>query len=186
MKLYQITAAIGLVTVAASVAHAQSPDPRAAEAMQLFGAFCISTAGTPDRALAVLGNGNALATRLPDNIVRNAQGGQEGGVGWAVRSPSDAELMLDYNPQGICGLRIRQADEASVRDAFKALVDGVASGTGSELTSEPSEIRTVNGVQTTYTAYSLPLGGRTAHLALTTTEQPIGEQQHFMTFGFVK
>jgi hypothetical protein len=184
MKLRWIVG--GLTLIASSSALAFTPDPRAADAAQFFGAFCVSTAGTPDRALAVLANGNPLAARLPTDVVRQAQGGREGGIGWVVRSPSDAELMLDYDARGICGLRLREADETSVHDAFEAVIKGAASGAGAEITSKPAEVRQVDDVRTTYRAYSFPLGGRIAHLALTTAERPVGAQQHFMTFGFVK
>jgi len=184
MKLHWI--ASGLILIANPSAQAQAPDPRAADAVQFFGAFCVSTAGTPTRALAVLADGNALATRLPADVVRQAQGNREGGIGWAVRSPRDAEFMLDYDARGICGLRLREADELSVRHAFEAVIKGAAKGAGAELTSEPASEEQVNGTRTTYKAYSFPLGGRTAYLAVTTAERPIGAQQHFMTFGFVK
>ena len=178
----------GLISFAIAVpsAQAQGPDPRAADGVQFFAAFCVASAGTRDRALTVLGNGNELARRLPDEVVQQAQGGSEGGVGWMVRSPNNAELMLDYTASGICGLRIREADETSVRDAFEAVMKGVAKGAGAELASEVPEVRQVDGARTTYKAYSFPIGARTAHLALTTADRPVGAQQHFMTFGFVQ
>jgi hypothetical protein len=187
MKLLWIVC--GLISIASPSAQARAPDPRAADAIQFFTTFCFATDVTPTRALAVLGDGNALATRLPADVVRQAQGNREGGIGWAVRSPHDAEFMLDYDARGICGLRLKEADELSVRDAFEAFVKGIkraVSGAGAELTSEPALEKQVNGTRTTYKGYSFPVGGRTAYLALTTAERPIGAQQHFMTFGFVK
>lgn len=186
MKLRRILAGLTSAAVLVPSAQAQTPDPRAADALQFFAAFCVSTEGTRDRALAVIGDGNALAKRLPDDVVRQAQGGREGGVGWAVRSPNNAELMLDYEARGICGLRIREADEKSVRDGFEAAAAALAEGAGAELISEPAKVKEVQGARTTYRAYSFALVGRTAHLALTTADRPVGEQQHFMTFGFVQ
>lgn len=103
-----------------------------------------------------------------------------------MRSPNDAELMLEYEARGICGVRIREADEDSVQEAFGTVIKVVASEAGAEFTSAPVETRQVGGVRTTYRAYSFPRDGRRAHLALTTAERPIGAQQHLMTFGFVK
>nr|WP_144033738.1 hypothetical protein [Sphingomonas laterariae] len=179
---------LGLIStiIAVPSAQAQSPDPRATDSVQFFATFCVGSAGTRDRALTVLGNGNELARRLPDDVVRQAQGGLDGGVGWTVRSPNNAELMLDYTASGICGLRIREADETSVRDAFEAVMKGVAKGAGAELTSEKPEVRQVDGARTIYKAYSFPMGVRTAHFGLTTADRPVGAQQHFMTFGFVQ
>lgn len=186
MKLHKII--IGLISFAITVpsVQAQNPDLHAADGVKFFSAFCVASGGTRDRALTVIGNGNELARRLPDDVVRQAQGGREGGVGWTVRSPNSAELLLDYDSRGVCGLRIREADEASVREKFEAMVKGVANSAGAELASESPLVRQVDGIRTTYNAYSIPIGGRTAHLALTTAERPVGGQQHFMTFGFVQ
>lgn len=181
--MLRIATVILPLAVLASEAQGQAPDPRANEAIQLFGTFCVATGGKPDRALAVLADGNPIATRLPDHVVQSNQGGQQGGVGWVVRSPSDGVMMLDYTAQGVCGLRIQEADEASMRTAYTALLNQIPPGTAVEL---PTEEREVNGVRTTYTAHSVMMGGHTAHLALTAAEQPIGEQQHLMTFAIVK
>jgi hypothetical protein len=181
-----IAATFASIVLVASAAQAQSPDPRAKEAVQLFGAFCVATGGTPDRALAVLGEGNLMATRLPDNVVRSAQGGQEGGLGWAVRSPNDGALMLDYTAAGVCGVRISEAEETSVREAFNEFVAAVAAGSNAAVTSAPPEDRMVGNVRTTYAARSLLINGQTAHLALTTAERPVGENQHFMTFRLME
>lgn len=173
----------GLTMIGSFSVQAQTPDPRATDAAQFFGAFCVSTGGTSARALAVLANGNALATRLPADFVQQAQGGREGGVGWMIRSPKNAELMLDYDTRGVCSLRLKEGDEQSVRDAFEALIKGAASSVGAELISQEAEEGETNNVRTTYRAHSLTLSGRTAHIALTTAEQPIGFQQHYMTFS---
>jgi hypothetical protein len=167
-----------------SPAYTQTRDARAADATQLFFAFCISPAGNRDHALAVLGQGNQLARRLPDDIVKGAQGGRDGGVGWAVRSPNNAELMLDFEARGICGLRVREADESAMRDAFETVVKDVATRAGVQPKLEASEIRKVSGVVTTYRAYSFDFGGSTTRLALTSAPRQVADQQHFMTFSF--
>ena len=186
VKLRRIGLGLISFAIAAPSVQAQSPDLRAEDGVKFFATFCVSSGGTRDRALAVLGDGNALARRLPNDIVRQAQGGQAGGVGWMVRSPNDAELMLDYEARGICGLRIREADETSVRETFEAVMTQVANSAGAELVSEKPEVRQSDDARITYTAYSFPMGGRIAHLALSTADRPVGAQQHFMTFSFVK
>ena len=190
MNVFRLLAGLMSGVIVGTPAYGQAPDPRAGDAVELFRAFCLSTGGTPDRALAILGEGNALAKRLPDDIVRQAQGNREGGIGWAVRSPNDAEIMLDYDNRGICGVRIREADEASVQAAFAAIARDLAMKTSEddagEFSSRNPEVRDVDGVRITYTAHSFPLGNRQAILALTTAEETVGEQQHFMTFAFVE
>ena len=175
--------------IGASPLQAQAPDPRAADAVQFFTSFCLATGGSRDRAIAVLEDGNELATRLPYDVVKKAQADQEGGIGWAVRSPHDAVIMLDYDRQGICAVRIAEADESSVQDVVDALVRGVARGVSrdgaGELSSQPPQIRENDGIRTTYTSHSFPVGDRTAHIALTTAPEAVGAQQHLITFAFI-
>lgn len=170
----------------ASAEEVASHDLRADDAVQLFDAFCVQTLGSRDKALAVLANGNQMANRLPDELVKKAQGGQDGGVGWAIRSPRDAVLVLDYESRGICGVRIVDADEASVKSAFSAFAKSTASAAGAELSSQSPTVRDEGGARLTYQTYSYQITGRNALLALTTADKRSGAQQHFMTFGFVK
>lgn len=169
-----------------SSCFAQSNDARARDGLELFAAFCVSTNGTKDHALAVLGNGNALANRLPNELVQKMQGGRAGGLAWAIRSPHQAELLLEYEPRGICGVRIADSDELSVQQAFEAAARTAAARVGTEVRSEPALVKYVDGVRTTYQAFAYSDGGRTAHLAVTTAERRLGMQQHFMTFGYVE
>ena len=83
-----------VLTVAATQVAAQQADPRANDGVQVFSTFCVKTLGNRDRALAALGDGNAMAKRLSDDLVKKAQLGREGGVGWTIRSPRDAILVL--------------------------------------------------------------------------------------------
>ena len=157
-------------------------DPRAREALQLFYSFCMNEAGDQTRALAVLGDGNAMAKRLTPETM-NAIQGQVGGVGWAIRSPSNAQLLLDYNPTGFCEVRIAEADEASVVMQFHLTKNLIAVDSRGKLTAP--EKRSENGATLTFQTFAYDLHGRKALIALTTSDKRVGEQQHLITFGFV-
>lgn len=179
---------IGLVSFVAVApsAQAQNADPRVREGIEFFATFCVATGGQPDRALSVIGQGNELARRLPDDMVKHLQGGREGGLGWTIRSPNDAELLLTYDADGICGVSIGEADAAAVRATFEAMATGVAKGRGTELTSRKPIEQNSDRIPTTYFEYSIPLGTRNAHLSLTSAQQPVSGKQHHMTFTFVQ
>jgi hypothetical protein len=163
-------------------ARAQT-DARAKDAFDFFKAFCVDTNGAKDRALAVIGNGNAMANKLPDEMVTRLQG-QAGGVAWAVRSPSNAQLLLGYVPMGICEIRIVDADESSILSNFTALTSSLQASAKGEL-SQP-KTRTQDDAHITYQTYRFDRAGKHALIALSSSDKKIGAQQHLITFGFVK
>ena len=162
---------IEAVLLLATVANA---DPRAAEATQLFSAFCVQTNGSRDRALAVLGNGNALANRLSSETTDKLLG-QEGTVGWAISSPSGAGLMLGYSGQAHCEIRVQEADEASLAVQFENLQHGFS--TALEDIQKP-ESKNEQGTVRTFRAFK---NGK-AVIALSTNAKRVGDQQHLITF----
>lgn len=186
MRFGRFVLGLSSILILAEPVTAQTPDPRATDAVAFFASFCVSTGGSRDRALAVLGDGNALVNRLPDDVVQQAQGGREGEVGWMVRSPRDAQFMLEYNTLGLCGVRLKEADEDAVINAFESVMKRIVAGTGAELAASKPEKKVISGIDTTYRTYTFPFGGQNAHLALTTAKKPVGSVQHFMTFGVVK
>lgn len=190
MKKVLITAGLAFISTvhSPSVASAEPSvaDPRITETLQLFSSFCIRTGGLRDRAIAILGNGNAIATRLPDDVVRSAQRGLSGGVGWAIRTPRDAVLMLDYNNIGICSVRVLEAEPMAMISAFRTLIMGMSRAAHSEPKVEGESQNVIDGIKTEYFAYSLPAGENRMQVALTSAEKPLNGQQHLLTFGFVK
>lgn len=190
MKKMLVTAGLVFILTAHSPvvvsAEPSVDDPRITETMQLFSAFCLGTGGSRDRAIAVLGNGNAIATRLPDDVVRSAQAGQSGGVGWAIRSPHGASLSLDYNSQGLCSVRIQQAEQKAIISAFRAFITGMSRAAHSEPKLEGENKNIIGGIKTEYLAYSLPAGENRMHVALTAAEKPLNGQQHLLTFAIIK
>ena len=166
----------------ATGAHAQS-DARATDAFDFFKVFCIDTDGSSARALSVIGTGNAMANRLPDSAVAQLQG-QAGGVAWAVRSPSNAQLLLGYVPVGICEIRIAEADEGSVLASFADLTSSLQASAKGEL-SKP-EVRSQDKAHITYQTYRFDRAGKHALISLSSSDKKIGAQQHLITFGFVQ
>lgn len=179
MRLIGIVTAGALVLIAGTV-HAQT-DLRTGDAMQLFTAFCLRTDGDRSHALATLGEGNLFAKKLPDTLVKTLQAGRDGGVAWAMASPNAAQLLLEYTSDGICGVRIADADEKSVQEAFATLVQQSASG--EKMDSSEPEVTKENGVQRTYRTYTFPFNGRKSLFAISTLDHRVGPQQHFLTFG---
>lgn len=179
MKLYRVLISVAIM-LGSRAAYAQA-DMRAGDAMQLFSSFCIQTDGDRSRALAVLGEGNALAKKLPDALVTTLQAGRVGGVAWAIASPNSAQLLLEYTSDGICGVRIADADEKSVQDAFATMIE--QNSVGQKVTTSEPVITKEAGAQRTYHTYNFAVGGKKTLFAISTMDHRVGPQQHLLTFG---
>ncbi|MEO8723179.1 MAG: hypothetical protein ABI395_06590 [Sphingobium sp.] len=174
--------AISAWAVLPNAARAQA-DARAKDAFDFFKTFCVDTDGARDRAIAVIGDGNAMANKLPDSLVAQLQG-QPGGIAWAVRSPSDAQLLLGYTASGICEIRIAEAEEPAVVARFADLIASFGSAVHGQ--STPPQLRSEDGAARTFRTYEFDRSGKHALIALTTSDKKVGAQQHLITFGFVK
>jgi hypothetical protein len=180
--LFGSAISLAAALLAATGAQAQT-DARAKDAFDFFKAFCVDTDGASTRAVAVIGDGNAMANKLPDAVVAQLQG-QPGGLAWAVRSPANAQLLLGYAPVGICEIRIAEADESSVVTNFTALTSSLQTSAKGEL-SKP-ETRTQGDAHITYRTYRFDRAGKRALISLSSADKKVGAQQHLITFGFVQ
>lgn len=177
---------ISMLLLIGSTIQVKAADARVQDAIAFYKIYCVLPKGSRNAALQVLGSGNALATRLPDAAVAKLQGGRSNGVAWAVRSPRNAQLLLEFDARGICAVRIANADEASVQRAFKALAAGIAQESGAQLLEKPADTQNKNGARLTSKDYVIQLGSQKMHFGLTTANQRVGDQQHLMTFGLLK
>ena len=165
--------------------HAQSPDQKAQEAWAVFNSFCLQTLGARDKAVAAIGNGNTISERVPDDVLRRSQDGRTGGVGWAIRTPHGARLRLEYDPLGICAVKVAEADEQTMAGLFAAAIEGAGSPRGGELIRRPdrSSVQS-SGVHLTTRGWTVRLPSRDAYdLAITTADRSVGQLQHLMTLS---
>jgi hypothetical protein len=158
---------------------AQAPsDRRAVEGVALFKSFCVQRNGARDGAVAVLGAGNALANRLPSATTDKLLG-QTDTVGWAIRSPSGAQLMLGYGKSGHCEVRLVEADEGAVVAQFEQLTGSLPNN---DVTALKPETRNEDGARRTFLGFRFGKSPALVTLALTTSDKRVGDQQHFLTF----
>lgn len=166
-------------------AQASEPDLRAIDAAQFFAAFCFVPMGKSDSAKRILGGGNAFARPLPADILRQIQGGREGGEAWTIRSPRNAELLLHYDPNGLCVVRIREADPESVRVEVEKMASSLAKGAKTTAKKTEDASSSIEGVNSRYQAYQMPVATMQIQISLTTTDKPVSGQQHVVTFGIL-
>jgi hypothetical protein len=166
-----------------SGACAQTNDPRAQDAIDLYNSFCLKTFGLKEQAIARLGEGNAISRRLSDSTVQQLENGKSGGVAWTIRSPRNALLLLEYNPIGICAIRVVQADKQSILDDFQKYITSIESGKRVIQDRQVDSVRTEDGAHVTFREVVIYFGTTNIDFAITATERKIGQQQHLITFS---
>lgn len=150
----------------------------------MFSSFCLQTFGARDRALAAIGNGNAISERIPDDVLRRSQDGRAGGVGWAIRTPHGAKVRLEYDPLGICAVQVAEADEQGLAGLFAAALDGAGAPRGGELVRRPDRSSTQSDAHLTTRGWTVRFPSTGAYdLAITTADRPVGQLQHLMTLS---
>jgi hypothetical protein len=162
-----------LLTMAAT-----ATDQRATEAVQLFSSFCAQANGSRDRAIAVLGEGNALATKLPSDMTDQLLG-KTGTVGWAIRSPSGAGLLLGYSGNGHCEIRVQEAEELVIVAEFEKLQQSLATDAAD---IQAAESKNERDTVRTFRAFKRHSASGKDIIALSTDTKRVGDQQHLITF----
>jgi hypothetical protein len=186
IKACRIVSGSVLFWLSAASAVAQPVEPRAADAFTIFDTYCVQTRGARDLALGRLGAGNSGVRRLPDDAVQRLQKGVPGGVAWAIRTPHNAEVMLEYTPRGICMARVLEADTSSMRTLMHVLADWLGKKLGAPVETGQPRVTAQGDTKLTYVSYMVPIGGRKAHVALTSADRRVEPQQHLMTFAYVE
>lgn len=125
---------------------------------------------------------------LPVDTVQKLQLGRPNGVGFLANSSSSgrANLIIDFEERGICSVRVKEADEASMQKYFELIVLDVARQLGTRAEPQEGSVTSLNGYRKTFNAWIItPSNGQRSMLALTTLDRPGAFMQHFMTFGFI-
>jgi hypothetical protein len=171
----------GTLLLMALSAAPVNADARASDAIQLYASFCVKSDGTRDRALAVLGNGNALANRLPVELTDKLLLA-EGSVGWAIRSPNDAQILLAYSGSSHCEVRVSEAGEAGMVADFEKMQADFGSAV---VEIEKPKLRKDRDAVNTFRGFKLRTSSTVNMVAMTTSNKKVGEQQHLLTFDVV-
>jgi hypothetical protein len=189
MRSIALIFATALCAFAFSV-RAESLDRRAKDSVGLFDLGCVSPGGSKERfilvfeALRQTPGLKELFKQLPTDAVQKLQLGRPNGIGFVTNSPGGAQLIVDFEDRGICGVRVKEADETSVQKYFEALVQTMARKLSATVEPQSGSVTQLEGHRKTFKAWLItPADGRSVLLALTTLDRPGALQQHFMTLS---
>ncbi|HKC03678.1 MAG TPA: hypothetical protein VKC17_10285 [Sphingomicrobium sp.] len=161
-------------------------DARADEAVSIFEKYCVVNGGTREEAEKLIA-GSAIAKPLPTNVVSDLQSGRKGGIAWLIATPHKGQLILAYDPIGVCEVAVVAADGGAMHRAFGSMIDHAKYQLEVQVKGGEAQISKAHGSEIVAEPYSFPFLGKTATLTLTTADKtmPIGFQ-HTMTSTFTQ
>lgn len=171
-----------------AAASAQVPaqnDPKAADAVAAFSSLCVNmfVGGNSD-----IDPARFDVTKLDDDTVRNVKPEQAGRPLWDVTGKaSEAHLLLHYEPSGMCVVEVAEADEASIRSRYVALVEQKASQLGQTAKPQSNRVNLIEGKSATTSMWRVDGGPKgSIMMAITTYPDPKFMIQHLMTVSYVR
>lgn len=158
----------------------------AAEAVTIFRRVCVETAGDMSKTEAVLSPfiKEGIGTKVPKDKAKQFTG-HDSLATWILVSPNTKQkLMVDYDSKRVCSVHVNRAPAADIRSAFKKVVGFTAAGLKGKVAMK-TEPKTINGNTLQLDLYEVIPAGDAAHvsLSLASSETPVGDTQHYMTYA---
>lgn len=181
--MLRVLIVLTLVTSPLVCSAAETPDPRAQDAADVFLDLCVNTlAGT----VGELDPKRFEVTKLDDATVREIKPDLAGRSVWDVHGgASDVSMLVYYHPAGMCAVEIAEADELSVQRAFDQMTKSAGERLGAEAVAQPIRTRQINGKKAS--SYSWRFDGPTPILLMVTTyPDPQFMIQHIATISRVR
>jgi hypothetical protein len=181
-------------------ASPRSIDPEAYDAIDLYSRLCVSTRGSKDRAVAIVGNGDSAIEAMDAPLLRGLEGGQSGGLGWIIRMPLGDRILLEFPPDGTCIVRAPRVKTSEMENAFRNLLDQFSASGQFVVQRVADQTRSIDApagkpgdphmakpgekMKFHVLGYhmTLPDSGRQAELVLATTESPAANIQATISF----
>ena len=159
-------------------------DPEAHDAVDLFSRLCVSTHGDRSRATEILADGDSSIEKLDSRMVRQMQGGKDGGIAWAIRMPLGEKLLVEFEPSGTCVVRAPRVDGRSLEDGLKNFLSEVAANREFKVRPAGDDEKTVDKRKYHFVTYSmhLPDTGQQVELGVATTDAKDAFVQGSLTY----
>lgn len=158
-------------------------DARASDATDVFFDLCVGTFVPSARKAEVNADLFQVSNLDPELAARLSKG--------PVRSieakASHAMMLISYEPQGLCMVRLASADEVSVARIFAIHVDQLALELKLPAEMQPLQTREIEGMKVTSHSWRLKSEGKSMWLVVTTSPEDKGYvSQHVMTISYVR
>jgi hypothetical protein len=178
----------------------RATDPAGRDAVELFSRLCVSTRGNREQAKGIIGEGDSAIERLTEPQLRGLENGQSGGIGWIVRMPLGDRIIVEFSGDGTCFVRAPRANPGQIEAGFQDLLEQYAASgqfdvrhagdqtKAFDIAGKPdsSEERHKddNKLKIHFIVYTMtmPDTGRTAELAIATTDSRAVQVQATLTY----
>jgi len=160
-------------------------DAKAADAVAVFSGLCASM---------FVGAGSDIDparfnfTKLDEDTVREIKPEQSGRPLWDVTGKaSQAHMLVHYEPTGMCVVEVAEADEASIRARYLAVVEQIALRVGQAAKPQADRVKAIEGKNATTSMWRIDGGPKgSIMMAITTYPEAKFMIQHLMTVSYVR
>jgi hypothetical protein len=178
----------------------RASDPEGRDAIELFSRLCVSTRGNREQAKGIIGEGDSAIQTMTEPQLRGLENGQSGGIGWIVRMPLGDRIIVEFSGDGTCLVRAPRANPGQIEAAFQELLEQYsASGQfdvrhagdqtkAFDIPGKPDSTeerhKDDNKLKIHFILYTMtmPDTGRTAELAIATTDSRAVQVQATLTY----
>jgi hypothetical protein len=178
----------------------RATDPAGRDAVELFSRLCVSTRGNREQAKGIIGEGDSAIERLTEPQLRGLENGQPGGIGWIVRMPLGDRIIVEFSGDGTCFVRAPRANPGQIEAGFQDLLDQYAASgqfnvrhagdqtKAFDIAGKPDSAeerhKDDNKLKIHFILYTMtmPDTGRTAELAIATTDSRAVQVQATLTY----
>jgi hypothetical protein len=175
------------VSAGPAVGQSEPPgDSVAKDASDLFASLCFNTLGDQAKVAAILERAPDIANKLPDDAVLRVQHGSPGGSAWALRSPRNAALLVEFTAAGVCGLRVATVDGSVLQATMRRFLDEMSAGGQIQFRLIKDETSAIAGGQRRSVAYLVKAAAldKVVNISVSTTDSVEAEEQGLVSFGF--
>lgn len=178
---YAETASVGHSTTQVA-AHSETADPRARDAVDFFFEACVGDYITSLRKPLRMDRFDVQALD-PDLSARLSKGP----VRSAHAIASGAMMLISLEPEGLCMVRLAQADEPSVVAAFESSISELTAQLAVYSEPLPGAVNEVSGMKVTSRGWRIEAEGHVYRLTVTTSPQDQGYvSQHVLTIAMTR
>lgn len=173
-----------LLLALGNAATAQAKDARADDAVSVFGDLCVSLFTGSQK--PQIDPARFTFTRIAEATAREIKPDVKGPL-WDVSGvKSGVHMLVHYEPAGLCVVEVAEADEATVRADFLALVQRTSTSLGSPAQRQPDRLNRIEGKDATTSMWRMKSPKGDIMLAVTTYPDAKFMIQHLMTASYVK
>lgn len=170
--------------ILSNTSQAKDLDQRAIDAADVFNNLCVQTFMRVEGEIDP--NRFAIATLSAEEVTKWRPTLQVKTAAWIKGFGTDGEMILYYDPQGICAVEVKRADQASMEQSFESRLNDFANKKTYTVEKKKEEINNIKGNEVKSTSWNINTPDGAALIMLTTSALENVKVQHFITISLIR